>query len=373
MGLSGREDACAARWLGRSTREYQASAPLHNLHQQIADIRQVPYVATFMGGRAALYAVVRALDLQPGDQILIPAFTCQCVTNALTINGVEARFVDIESDTYGMDVSKMAAAITPRTRAVLIQYTFGLVCRDLTELLKVARDRGLWVIEDCAHATGGRWQGQLLGTLGDIAIFSSERSKIVNSIHGGWAMTSNPVLGERLQQIYENALPADDDFIHRLLQTLRHAWAQHNQRRPLPLPAGWLPQMQPSELSGLYTPQYYWRMAAPVAELLSLQLARLPELLEPRRAGAAFWEQWAAKQGIKTATTVTGAENTWLRFPVLLSAKEKRERETLGQALNAEIGVWFTTPMHPQPLTLIECPVGMHAASACINLPTWLW
>lgn len=372
MTLGAQEDECAARWLAQPPARYPAADAAGRLHRQISSLWQVPYAASFMGGRASLYAVIRTLGLNPGDQVLIPAFTCQCVTNALTFNGVEARFVDIETDTYGMDAQAMAAAITPRTKAVLIQYTFGLVCRDLPQLLATAREHGLLIVEDCAHATGGRWRGQLLGTLGDIAFFSSERSKIVNTIHGGWVITADTRLGERLQEVYLRSHEADPVFVTRLLHTLRHACAEL--RDPAAArPEAWLPQMQPAELSGLFSPQYGWRMAEPVAELLSLQLARLPALLEPRRKGAEFWQAWTQARGIRGPRPRSDAENTWLRYPLLLTPEQKTAREALERELNAETGVWFTTPMHPHPLELPDCPAGMRAARGCVNLPTWLW
>lgn len=373
MSLGVQDVACAERWLSNKSTNYEPGQAVTTLHQHISVCWKMPYVASFMGGRASLYAVIKTLGLKPGDQVLIPAFTCQCVTNALTFNGVEARFVDIETDSYGMTAKAMAAAITPRTKAVMIQYTFGLVCRELPQLLALAREHGLWIIEDCAHATGGRWQGKLLGTLGDIAFFSSERSKILNTIHGGWVMTANPYLGERLQQVYQQSLDADDEFITRLLYTLRYAYAELHEDPTPPPPGIRLPQMQPQELSGLFSPQYQWRMAEPVAELLSLQLARLTDFLAKRRQGAQFWQSWARSQGLHYPKVMPGTENTWLRFPILLTEEQKKERATLEQQLNVEIGVWFTTPMHPQPFELPDCPVGMQASRSCINLPTWLW
>jgi dTDP-4-amino-4,6-dideoxygalactose transaminase len=375
MTLGDPEDRCAKRWLAGFddiTPGVQAQA----LHRQITEMWQSAGVASFMGGRAALYAVIRTLDLQPGDRVLIPAFTCQCVTNALTYNGVEAVFVDIETETFGLDVAAMAKAITPRTKAVMIQYSFGLVCRDLDALLTLARERGLKVIEDCAHATGARYRGQLLGTFGDIAFFSSERSKIVNTIHGGWVIARDPELQVRLQQVYGNTADADPLFIQRLLRTLRHAVMMKHEGQAA-ADTRWsleerVPQMQPAELSGLFSPQYGWRMAEPVAELLMLQLNRLPELLARRQRGAAFWQHWVVEQGYRVPLTISGAENSWLRFPLLLSAQQKQQKEVLEQRLNVEIGVWFTTPMHPQPLVLPGCPVGMRATENCINLPTWL-
>ncbi|WP_159873911.1 MULTISPECIES: DegT/DnrJ/EryC1/StrS aminotransferase family protein [unclassified Raoultella] len=369
MSLTEEDTHCAARWL---------SAPdspvdhISRLHTHISLMWNTPWVASFMGGRASLYAVIRTLGLKPGDQIVIPAFTCQCVANAITFNGVEIVFADIESDTYGMSAQALQRVVTPRTRAIMIQYTFGLVCRDIDSLLAFARAHKLRIIEDCAHATGGKWQGKMLGTLGDIAFFSSERSKVVNTIHGGWVVTADPVLGKRLMEIYAQSPAPDADFIRRLLITLCHAFASR-QGVAHPGPGDVLPQMHPTELAGLFTPQYAWKMAEPVAELLIMQLCRLDRILIKRRQGAMFWQRWAQKHGFRQPQVRPDAENTWLRFPIWLDEPKEKVAAHLEQALNIETGVWFTTPIHPQPCELANCPTGMLATKQSLNLPTWLW
>lgn len=369
MSLTEEDAQCAARWLSAPD---ASTNSVSRLHTQIALMWNTPWVASFMGGRASLYAVIRTLGLKPGDQIVIPAFTCQCVANAITFNGVEIVFADIEADTYGMSVQALQRVVTPRTRAIMIQYTFGLVCRDIDALLAVARHHKLWIIEDCAHATGGKWQGKILGTLGDIAFFSSERSKIVNTIHGGWVITADPVLGKRLMEIYAQSPAPEADFIRRLLITLRHAFTT-GQGAVHPAPDDWLPQMQAAELAGLFTPQYAWKMAEPVAELLMMQLHRLDSILLKRRKGAMFWQQWAQEHGFRQPQVHPDAENTWLRFPVWLDEPREKIAAHLEQLLNIEAGVWFTTPIHPQPCELVNCPTGMLATKRSLNLPTWLW
>lgn len=360
----------------------QQSGAIDQLHQYIAQTWKAPYVASFMGGRASLYAIVQALGLQPGDQVLVPAFTCQAVANAFSFHGIELVFVDIELDTYGMDSALARKAVTPRTKALLLQHTFGLVTRDTDALCALAKNQGLYVIEDCAHATGGTYHGKPLGTFGDIAFFSSERSKVVNSVHGGWVITSNPVLGAALTRVYLATPQPEQAYVDSLLYTLYQEWAKLPNTNKSPLLAGLqeiaqaglplAPQMQAAELSGLFTPQYHLRMPDAIAAIVLRQLQELPAILERRRAGAAHWLKWAAANGIAHGDVIAGSEPTWLRFPILVDADTKRDTTALSQALGCEIGVWFTTPMHPQPIELPDCPNGMRASQQCVNLPTWL-
>ncbi|MFB2831907.1 aminotransferase class I/II-fold pyridoxal phosphate-dependent enzyme, partial [Aeromonas jandaei] len=139
MSLSREEDACAARWLTCDDGSAQQTDHIQQLHQQISHLWQTPWVASFMGGRAALFAIIRVLGLKPGDQIVVPAFTCQCVANAISFNGIKIVFADIETDTYGMSVHALRKVLTSRTKAILLQYTFGLVCRDIDKLLGKVR------------------------------------------------------------------------------------------------------------------------------------------------------------------------------------------------------------------------------------------
>ncbi|MCG9023861.1 aminotransferase class I/II-fold pyridoxal phosphate-dependent enzyme, partial [Laribacter hongkongensis] len=181
----------------------------------------------FMGGRAALLAVVRALGLGQGDEVIVPAFSCQCVANAIRFAGASVRYADIETDSFGLDLDATRAALGPATRAILLQHTFGLPSRDTAGLLQLAHERGLWVIEDCAHALGARWQGRLLGTLGDAAVFSFERSKIITCIHGGMAVVHDPYAADQLARLAERApLPDDDSLRGQLASVVHDYWVR---------------------------------------------------------------------------------------------------------------------------------------------------
>ncbi|EBX2068561.1 hypothetical protein DRE43_28875, partial [Salmonella enterica subsp. enterica serovar Java] len=161
-------------------------------------------------------------------------------------------------------------------------------------------------------------------------------------------------------------------YIRRLLLTLRHAFAELKSRNSV-LNFEPVPQMQSAELSGLFTQQYHWRMAEPAAQLLTFQLSKLEYILSRRNQGAAFWLEWTREQGLPQPTVRNDALNTWLRFPLLLTEPKTSIISKLEKLLNVEAGVWFTTPIHPQPCDLPHCPEGTKASRYCINLPTWLW
>src|SRR6188474_2655566 len=139
----------------------------------------------FMGGRVALSACIDALGLKKGDEVVVPGYTCIVVPNAFAHAGIDVRYCDIELDTFGPDFDSLRAAITPRTRAVLVQHLYGLVCRDFEKILDFATDRKLLLIEDCAHSLGASFRGRKVGNWGDAGFYSTEQSKVISTFNGG--------------------------------------------------------------------------------------------------------------------------------------------------------------------------------------------
>jgi dTDP-4-amino-4,6-dideoxygalactose transaminase len=337
------------------------------------------HVRAFGSGRGALLAVARALDLGAGDGVIVPAFTCQSVINALRYAGAEPRFADIETDSFGLDVDATRAAITPSTRAILLQHTFGLVGRDVDALRSLAHEQGLLIIEDCAHALGASWRGERVGRLGDAAIFSFERGKMLTSVHGGMAVVHDPAAAERLDQLAARAsLPSLPQVSAQLASVEHDYWTEVGDD---PDQAAWarthlgpqvVPRMWPEEYSGDYCLHYEERMTDPVAAIAASQFERLDGVLARRRAQADAWEAWAASAGFPTARVTAGSQPAWLRFPLWVDAKLKANPAPLEELLGVEVGVWFTSPSHPVPTVQAGCPRGMAACDQVINLPTLL-
>ncbi len=154
----------------------------------------------FWKGRVALYAILKALEIGDGDEVIIPGFTCVVVPNAVRFAGARPVYVDIPANGYNLDLAEVAAAITPKTKALVIQHTFGIPA-DLEKLLPLAEKHKLFVIEDCAHTLGTQYKGQLLGSFGHAAFFSSQWSKPYTTGLGGIAATRDPDLASRLRVI----------------------------------------------------------------------------------------------------------------------------------------------------------------------------
>ncbi|MEK9149797.1 MAG: DegT/DnrJ/EryC1/StrS family aminotransferase, partial [Candidatus Desantisbacteria bacterium] len=155
----------------------------------------VSYASSFWKGRVALYAILKALGIGEGDEVLVEGFTCVVVPNAVIFAGAKPVYVPPDPKTYNMDISQIESKITSKTKAIIVQHTFGLPS-DMDSTLDIAKRHNLRVIEDCAPALGADYKGRKVGTFGDAAFFSSQWSKVISTGLGGVAVTNDPEIGE---------------------------------------------------------------------------------------------------------------------------------------------------------------------------------
>ena len=151
---------------------------------------------------AALEMIALLLDLQPGDEVIMPSFTFVSTANAFVLRGATPVFVDIRPDTMNIDETRIEAAIGPRTRAVVIVHYAGVAC-DMPAIVGVARRHGLVLIEDAAQALLASYRGQPLGSFGDLAALSFHETKNVMCGEGGALVINNRRYAERAEILWE--------------------------------------------------------------------------------------------------------------------------------------------------------------------------
>jgi perosamine synthetase len=154
-------------------------------------------------GRMAFFYVLQALDFRPGSEIIFPALTFWVMPEMARLAGLRPVFADVDPVTFNLSPRAFERAITARTVAVVPTHLWGLPC-DLAEILEIARQNKLLVIEDCAHALGATYRGRDVGTFGDAAIFSLQTFKPLNAYGGGIAVTRDAALGERVAALAGN-------------------------------------------------------------------------------------------------------------------------------------------------------------------------
>ena len=167
-------------------------------------------------GRMAAYYILKALDLPPGSEVIFPALTFWVVPEMARAAGLQPVFADVDPVTFNIHPEALARAITPRTRAVVPTHIYGLPC-DMDEIMALARERGLRVIEDCAHSLGASYHGRPVGTFGDAALFSFQVLKPLNTCGGGLAITRDQDLGQRIAALAEaEPWPSEERVLKRI-------------------------------------------------------------------------------------------------------------------------------------------------------------
>ena len=147
-------------------------------------------------GTAALTAAFFALDLEPGDEVIVPSATWWASESPMLWFGLVPVFAESEPARGGLDPEDVERRITPRTRAIVVVHLWGLPSR-MTELLEIAERHGLKVVEDASHAHGARWRGRPCGSLGDVSVFSLQGHKLAPAGEGGVLLTDDETIARR--------------------------------------------------------------------------------------------------------------------------------------------------------------------------------
>jgi dTDP-4-amino-4,6-dideoxygalactose transaminase len=152
--------------------------------QALSDYLGGRIVRTFTSATGALEVALQACGIGPGDEVIVPAMTFAASANVVMRVGARPVFVDVELDSRNLDLDQLEAAITPRTRAIMPVHFAGLAV-DMDRLYSIARQSGLRVVEDAAHAIGTTWRGKRIGSFGDLVSFSFHPNKNMTTIEGG--------------------------------------------------------------------------------------------------------------------------------------------------------------------------------------------
>lgn len=182
----------------------QASAELERRFRERFGVHEA---LIFPHARTACHFILKALDLQPGDEVLMTPLTIADMVNSVHTLGLRPVFVEMEPATLSVDVAALERAITPRSRALLLTYVFGVV-PDMARITEVARRHNLTLIEDCSQCHGGSFGGRAIGTFGRAAFFSLTNFKIAASLYGGMTLTDDTALAQKLRALREREVVA---------------------------------------------------------------------------------------------------------------------------------------------------------------------
>lgn len=169
-----------------------------------AEMIPADHVVSVNSASSGLTAAAGAIGIGFGDEMIIPCSTMSACPMAAMIYGAVPVFADVDPDTMGISPASIRERITPRTKAIMVVHLFGIPC-DMDEIMAIAREHDLKVIEDCAQAWGATYKGKPVGTFGDIGVFSFNVNKTIQSGEGGLCVTADADLAYRMQLIRNHA------------------------------------------------------------------------------------------------------------------------------------------------------------------------
>jgi len=341
-------------------------------------------VTLFAKGRVALFAMLRALDLRPGDEVIVPAFTCVAVPNAILYAGARPVYVDIDPRTYTIDPAAANAAITPRTRVILAQNTFGLSA-DIEALQTIGGPHGIKVIDDCTHGLGGRYGGRPNGFSAELSFFSTQWSKPISTGLGGFAIARDPATAALLRRLEEGAeepTSARVAMLRALVFASEHAGrgglfragrAAYRAMSRLGVVPG---SSDRDELGGTDMPDGFFARLSPwQAQVGADRIARLAHDIGLRRATAGRYTAFLVGHDRTRAAEPTGSTHSFLRYP--LRVKDRRAFVAAAERAGIDLGDWFVSPLYPITKGLDRwgfragtAPIAEAVCSEIVNLPT---
>lgn len=293
-------------------------------------------VATF-NGTIALHLVLAALNIGPGDEVIVPALTFISTATAVSYTGATPVFVDVDPDTWCMSAETAAPAITERTRAIIPVHLFGHPA-DMDPLLALAAKHNLLVIEDAAEAHGATYRGRRVGSLGHAAMFSFMGNKIITTGEGGIIVTSDQALAERCIFLENHARMPENPYWH--------------------LEIG-----------------FNYRMTNLQAALGVAQLEQIEDFIAIRRRIAAHYiRRLGDVPGLTMPPNAPWADSVYWIFAPLIGPEFGPDRDTVRRCL-AEKGIEsrpFFSPIHQMPMyaTGQHLPVVERLSMEGINLPS---
>ena len=268
------------------------------LEQLVAAACDVEHAVAVSNGTAALHLAVLALGIGAGDEVIVPAYTFPATANVIRLAGATPVLVDIEPATFNLDSSKVAEAVTPRTKAVLAVHLFG---RPLDwEALRNAIPPEVLLLEDAAGALGARWRATPCGGLGALGCLSFHPRKIVTTGEGGAVTTSEAELAEAVRRLRHHGIGPDADIV---------------------------------------VPSTNYRLADILCAVGIPQLRRLDELLAERtRIAAGYTERLAGSVDVPSADE--GDTHGWQAYVVRLGRKDEALPALRAEGIEVQIGTY---------------------------------
>ncbi|HTL89233.1 MAG TPA: DegT/DnrJ/EryC1/StrS family aminotransferase [Leptolyngbya sp.] len=315
---------------------YIGGAAIETFESQFAQYVGVDHTIACNSGTDALFLALRALNIGVGDEVITSPFTFIATAETISAVGATPVFIDIDPHTFNLDLNQIEAAITEKTKAIVPVHLFGQPV-DMTRLMSIAHAHHLFVIEDCAQATGAEWAGKRVGSLGHIGCFSFYPTKNLGACGDGGAITtSDPELSAKFKMLRDHG---------------RYSGYYH-------------------EELGVNS-----RLDAVQAVILQIKLRYLDRWNQQRQDIAdRYHSRLSSVPGITTPSTIAGGRSVWNQYTI----RVEHNRDLLRNALKANgvnSMVYYPLPLHLQPVYKFlgyqpgQLPESDRASEQVLSLP----
>ncbi len=296
----------------------------------------------------ALEMAALLLDIQPGDEVVVPSFTFVSTINAFVLRGARPVFIDVRPDTLNLDETQLERLITPRTRAILPVHYAGVGC-EMDTILEIAGRHHVPVVEDNAHGLFGKYKGRFLGTFGSMATQSFHETKNISCGEGGAILINDPALIERAEIVREKGTNRSR-FYRGMVD--KYTWVDFGS----------------SYLSSDI-----------LAAVLFAQLEHRRQIQQERQQVWEFYDQslrpWVHNQGIQLPVVPPGCEQSYHMYYILLPSLEVRTELMRYLRERGILSVFHYQPLHLSEMGLKfggqpgDCPVTESVSDRLLRLP----
>ncbi len=305
-------------------------------------------------GRVALYAALKAMGIKAGDEIILPAFTCVVVPNAIIYAEAIPVYVDISVENYNLDLTKLNGAISSNTKAILCQNTFGL-SSNVEDIVNIAAKKNLYTIEDCTHGFGGFYNGKSNGSYCDAAFYSTQWNKPFSTGIGGFLVVNNPVLLEKVRSLEKDKIKPGFKETHLLSSLIFfRKYFINNFTQPVLVKLFRLLSMynlipgsnQGNELRAPELPEDYFKDISPVQIKTGLKNLRgINELNTLRKNNAKDYTKFLKGHNKTYVKEQLFDNHIFLKYPLLVT--DRKLFFTRAKDSGIILGDWFLSPLHP--------------------------
>ena len=296
----------------------------------------------------ALEMCALLLDIQPGDEVIVPSFTFVSTANAFALRGAKIIFADIRPDTLNLDETRLEPLLSRRTRAIVAVHYAGVGC-EMDAILAIARHHGIAVVEDNAHGLFGKYRGRWLGTLGCLGTQSFHETKNITCGEGGALLINEPSLTTRAEVIREKGTDRSRFFRG---EVDKYSWV---------------------DLGSSYV------MSDVLAAFLYAQLEAWQNIQAQRRRIWEYYDRhlrnWGPEHGIECPTVPAHCEQSYHMYYLLMPSAVEREALIAFLKARGILGVFHYLPLHLSPMGQrmqgqnATCPVSERQSERLIRLP----